>query len=164
MKRAQETALIIKEKTAVPLVSSEFFVEVLYTSRLLGMEVANPEAIDAIQTWYKNFHDPNFHLEDGENFADLKKRALDGLSYITQRAEEHIVVVSHAFFMWIIAAAVIYGDELTSAQCLGIMRGFDLMKNTGLTLVTFEAPMRKAIGELSSPWQLVVWNDHAHLG
>ncbi len=164
MTRAKQTAEIISQKIGKDVIESPFFAEGLYSTRLLGMPVKDPEAIAFVKTYFEHFSESDLRLEDGENFADLKKRVLAGLDLLSKRPEEHIAVVSHAFFLWIIAAAGIFGEGMTAKECKGIIQGFDLMRNTGLTVLTHGAPVRKATGEPVSPWQLVVWNDHAHLG
>lgn len=164
MKRAEQTASIISQKKQVPVESSDFFVEGRYTSRLFGMKVDDPEATAVVKNFYENFSKPNIRFEDGENFDDLKARALSGLDYLTNKSESNILVVSHALFMWFVVAAAIFGRELTTEECRGVLKGFDLMKNTGLTVLTYKVPVHKAIGEPRSEWQLSVWNDHAHLG
>lgn len=164
LKRAQQTAAVVAEKLGVKIESSAFFVEGIQSSRLLGKEVSGPEITEAHKSYHGNFTVAGYRFEDGENFDDLKKRALAGLAYLEERPEENILVVSHGFFMWIIAAAAVFGRELTAEECQGVIRGFDLMENTGLTVLTHGAPSHKAVGELVSSWQLKVWNDHAHLG
>ena len=164
LKRAQQTAAVVAKRLGVNMESSAFFVEGIQSSRLLGKEVSGPEITEAHKSYHGNFTVPGYRFEDGENFDDLKERALAGLAYLEGRSEENILVVSHGFFMWIIAAAAVFGKDLTAKECQGIIRGFDLMENTGLTVLTFDAPSHKAVGEMVSPWQLKVWNDHAHLG
>ena len=164
LKRAQQTAGIVAKRLGVNMESSKFFVEGVQATRLLGKEVSGPEITEANKSYHGNFTVAGYRFEDGENFDDLKERALAGLAYLEGRSEENILVVSHGFFMWIIAAAAVFGKELTAKECQGVIRGFDLMENTGLTVLTFDAPSHKAVGERVSPWQLKVWNDHAHLG
>ncbi|OGG80409.1 hypothetical protein A3A39_02530 [Candidatus Kaiserbacteria bacterium RIFCSPLOWO2_01_FULL_54_13] len=164
LKRAQQTATIVAERLGVKSESSKFFVEGLQASRLLGKEVNSSEILEAIKDYHGNFTVAGYRFEDGENFDDLKTRALSALAYLEERGEENILVITHGFFMWIIAAAAVFGNELTAEECQGVIRGLDLMENTGLTVLTHGAPSNKAVGRLPTLWQLKVWNDHAHLG
>ena len=112
----------------------------------------------------QNFHLPGYRHSDEENFEDFKKRALSCLEYLEGRSEQHIVVVTHGFFLRILMAAVVFGDELTGEECEHMIRSL-LMDNTGVTIVRLrDAPYRLPTGELGSKWELRVWNDHAHLG
>ncbi len=164
MTRAKQTGAVVSGGIGAHMESSELFVEGSYSSRLVDKAFSDPEVRSAFDAYHRNFEDPAYRFEDGENFADLKKRALAALKFLEGRSEENILVVSHAFFMWIIAAAAVFGSDLTAEECKGVLRGFDLMENTALTVLTFDAPPRKAVGEPVSKWQLKVWNDHAHLG
>ena len=162
--RAQQTAAIIRDKTGVSLESSNLFVEGSFTPSLDGMKRDDPAAIDIVTTFYKRFGEPEFRMPGGEDFDGFKKRTLEALKYLETRKEQNILVVSHAFFLWMIAAALLFGSELTPQECLGVLRGLDLMENTAFTVATFDAPQKKGIGEPTAPWQLKIWNDHAHLG
>ena len=162
--RAQQTATVVSERVGRKFESSDLFVEGMYAKKVPGRKIDDVEIIQIIETYHKNFAMPGFRIDGGENFEDLKKRALAALSYLEKKPEENILVVSHGFFLWIIAATTVFGNELTAEECRGVIRGFDLMENTALTVLTYGAPLRKAMSEPASPWQLKVWNDHAHLG
>ena len=162
MKRAKDTAEAISERIGKKVEFSDFFVERRLSTGVLGKARTDPEAKEAIHLITEKFPEPGFRYEDAENFDDLKKRALNALSYLEERPEKHIVAVSHGFFMWMIVAAAVSGPELSGETCRSLIRGFGPLANTGLSVLTFgEDPRRHAI---TSPWQLRVWNDHAHLG
>lgn len=162
--RAKQTGEIVSERTGIKHESSDLFVEGLYSAKALGRSFDEPEIREIIREFYENFTNKGFRQDGGENFEDLKRRALSALKYLENRKEGSILVISHGFFIWILAAAVMFGPELTAEECLGALRGLDLMENTGITIFTHNAPHRKAMGEPTPPWQLKVWNDHAHLG
>ena len=162
--RAQQTAEVVGKKMGKHIESSELFVELSFSSRLNGMSVDHPDATVVVDEYFKNFSDPDFRYEDGENFNDLKERAQAGLEYLEKKSENNILVVSHAGFMWIIVAAAVFGSELSAEECRGVIGGFDLMENTGLTVIRHAALSHKAVGGPTSHWQLWIWNDHAHLG
>jgi len=164
MKRACQTASIISERVGIEFGSSDVFVEGTYTSRFFGKSTRDPEVGAIIKTCWENFSNPDFRLEDGENFSDLRNRALAALEYLSNRKENNILVVSHAFFISIVVSVAVFGPNILPDECQGVVRGFDLMENAGLTVLTYDAPIHKSIGEPISPWQLKVWNDHAHLG
>jgi|SRR3989344_1613942 len=161
--RAKQTAEIIAKTLDKKLYESDLFVEGGYTKKFYGAPVDSPESAVVSEEYFGRFCEPGYRPEDGEGFDDFKKRALASFSYIEQLPEREILVVTHAFFLWFIGAAAIFGEELTAKECLGVLKGLDLMENTAITIVTFDAPARKAAGEPTAKWQLNVWNDHAHL-
>jgi len=162
--RAKDTATTIASHMGKELEFSDFFTERKLPSSLQGKERKAPEVSAAIQAIQDNFHTPGYRFEDGENFEDLKTRALAGLKFLENRPEEHILVVTHGFFLTILAAAVIFGEKLTSEECMAMMRGLQVMRNTGLSILRFDDHTGQGLDGLESPWQLRVWNDHAHLG
>ena len=73
------------------------------------------------------------------------------------------MVVTHGVFMRYIVARAMYGEELTGRDFSKLAQSM-VMENTGITVLRHDAPVNiLAWGELA-PWQLWVWNDHAHLG
>ncbi len=161
MPRALQTAEVIATYIDKRIETSASFRERISATKILGKKRNDPEAVAVIQASRENFHVPGWRYEDGENFEDLKQRALEGLGYLSKRPEDNILVVSHGFFMYIIAAAVIFGADLTAQECLHIIEGFGELENTALTVVKYRDEDRP---KGRSPWQLRVWNDHAHLG
>ncbi len=162
--RTKETAAIVAERTRLEVETSPLFVEPIYAARFHGAKIMDPEVQEVVKLYGKNYSNPDFRFEDGENFADLKKRSLACLKYLEERPEENILVISHAFFTFIIVAAAIYGEDFSGEECEKVIAGFDLLENTALTILTFGAPTRKVVANPAARWQLKVWNDHAHLG
>lgn len=165
MVRAKDTAEIVGARIGKTVEVSELFMERRMATSLHGKSRKDPEVIQILKEMNENLVDPAYRYEDGESFEDLMKRALACLDLLEKRPEQSLVVVTHGFFMHIIAAAVIFGKELTGAECTHILRGLQVMRNTGLTVLSYqEEDARNSIDGFGSPWQLRVWNDHAHLG
>ncbi len=165
MTRARDTAEIVGARTGKTVETSELFMERRMATSLQGKSRKDPKVIEIMKEMNAHLADPEYRYEDGESFHDLIARALACLDYLEKRPEESLVVVTHGFFMHIIAAAVIFGKELTGDECSHILRGLQVMRNTGLTVLSYEeADARNSIDGFGSPWQLRVWNDHAHLG
>ncbi|OGG63967.1 hypothetical protein A3C18_03920 [Candidatus Kaiserbacteria bacterium RIFCSPHIGHO2_02_FULL_54_11b] len=163
--RANDTAEVISARIGKPIEFSDLFLERRMASSLQGRLRKDPDVLQAMSEINANLEVPGYRYEDGENFEDLKERVLASLKYLEERSEENILVVTHGFFMHIIAAAVIFGEELSGAECRKIFRGLQVMRNTGITVLAFEDDdVRNSIDGLGSRWQLRVWNDHAHLG
>lgn len=164
MKRAVETAAIIAERINVKAEQSDLFGERKHPSILYGKVRNDPSAMKVSNEVRENFHVPGYRHSDEENFDDFKKRSLACLAYLEQRSEEHILVVTHGFFLRVLMAAVIFGDALAGEECERMIRSL-LMDNTGVTIVRLrDTPYRLRTGELGAKWELRVWNDHAHLG
>ncbi len=165
MVRAKDTAEIVGARIGKSVETSELFMERRMATSLQGKARKDPEVIKIMKEMNENLANPEYRYEDGESFEELMARALACLDYLEKRPEQSLVVVTHGFFMHIIAAAVIFDKDLTGSECTHILRGLQVMRNTGLTVLSYEeTDVRNSIDGFGSPWQLRVWNDHAHLG
>lgn len=157
LRRARETAETITARTGAPLETSDLFFERRRPKEQAGRPKDDPEAVRSEKKIWTNFHVPGFRFSDEENFDDLKERAEQALEFLENRIENNILVVTHGFFMRILAARAIFGEKLTGYECGRFMRTFH-MENTGVTVFSFDKERE------DSPWRLWIWNDHAHLG
>ncbi len=165
MVRAKDTAAIVAARIGKSIETSDLFMERRMASSLQGRSRKDPEVIKVMKEMNAHLSDPEYKYEDGESFKELMARAVACLDLLAKRPEENLLVVTHGFFMHIIAAAVIFGKDITGIECSHILRGLQVMRNTGLTVLSYEeADIRNSIDGFGSPWQLRVWNDHAHLG
>ncbi|OGG62686.1 hypothetical protein A3C21_03675 [Candidatus Kaiserbacteria bacterium RIFCSPHIGHO2_02_FULL_59_21] len=161
--RAKETAEIIAEKTGHPVEFSELFRERRKPTELNGKPFGDPEAERINELWWQSLMDKGPRVLDGENFADLKERAGQALDFLKARSEEHLLVVTHGFYMRYIVARALYGNNLDGKNFEPLARSL-VMENTGITVLRYGAPaVKQAWGE-ATPWTLWIWNDHAHLG
>ncbi|MBI3632129.1 MAG: histidine phosphatase family protein [Candidatus Vogelbacteria bacterium] len=158
--RAKETAVIISEKIGKPITFSDLFVERRRPTEMRGSKPGDPHW-DRIQKLVKtNFDNPGVHISDEENFHDLVTRAKKALAFLEGQKEESILVVSHGYFLKIIANYIFLGDDLTAAQFLKIGSKME-MENTGLTVISRGFDNFDTSG---TGWKLWIRNDHAHLG
>jgi len=157
MNRAKETAEIVGTKTGKAIEYSDLFVERRRPSEMLGKRKDDPIGLHVEKEIIENFTQSGWRFSDEENFDDLKKRALAALQYLADRPEETMLVVTHGFFMRIVMASVVFGDTLQAEECEAFIRTFS-MENTGITVLEYSE------GKKVNPWELIVWNDHAHLG
>ena len=155
MERAKKTAQAIVEKTGKSVEYSEFFIERIMPSWFIGRLKDDPEAVAAENEMRENFTVPNYRLADEENFDDLKKRAISALEHLKERKEENILVVTHGFFLRAMLAVVIYGADLTAHELDRILGG-TRTENTGISVI-------KENSKWISGWNLIIFNDHAHL-
>jgi broad specificity phosphatase PhoE len=151
--RTKQTADIINKKLNLPLTYSPLFVERKTPTELIGKPLQSPEVTNAMQKMYDNYSDNEWHYSDEENFSDLKTRAMSGLKELAESTSKNRLVVTHGAFLRVLIACVIMGNTLTSAEYLKFNSTLKAT-NTGITLIRY----------INSEWQLIIWNDHSHLG
>lgn len=156
MKRAQETTAIIIGKLNKSAEYSELFVERRRPKEQVGAAKGDAKALEVEKIIRKNFTHPDFRFSDEENFEDLKLRAREALRYLEHRAEKEILVITHGYFMRVVIAYAVFGEDLTARECERFIQKFH-MENTGITVLGFDEKKKE------SPWWLWIWNDHAHL-
>jgi broad specificity phosphatase PhoE len=157
MNRARETSSIILERIEKKVEYSDLFIERRRPSEVLGIPKDAPTALLAEQETRNNFSKSGWRFSDEENFDDLRERAFKALSYLKNRSEDNILVVTHGYFLRVIVACVVFGENITAKECERFIGAFQ-MENTGITLIGYDHYNE------DGPWRLVVWNDHAHLG
>jgi len=161
--RAQDTAQYISEVTDKNIVTENLFTERKLPEELIGKPVHSPQSETLYDLWEASFFDETAKVGTGENFAELKERAGKALAFLTTRAEENILVVTHGFFLRMLVAQVIFGEAITTEEFKKVIQAIRTA-NTGLTLVEYEPIHGGAAGLPAPRWLIRVWNDHAHLG
>ena len=152
--RTRQTAELIAEKIGKESEYSELFVEGRGPSEFWGVAQDDPASAAAYDTIRANYG-PGYHFSDEEGYDEHTKRAKEALAFLQARSEDHILVVTHGFFLRVMLAHVIFDMEPSPKDIQHITRHME-MQNTGLTI--FEYNEAKP-----DPWRLWVWNDHAHL-
>jgi broad specificity phosphatase PhoE len=153
MTRAAQTADTIGKKIGKEVIHSELFREIMRPSVVRGKSKQDPDAHAIMQEVKKNFGNKDWRHSDEENFFDLKERALKALAYLTNREEQHFVVVTHGRLLSMFIGLMGFGDAFTPEQYKAIDKFF-VAKNTGITI----------IDEHNGQYFLLTWNDYAHLG
>lgn len=152
MRRAQETAQFIRDVIQKPTETSPLLIERRNPSEynhLFENEWGNMN-----KEFAELFYKPGRHYTDGENFEDVIARAEKALAFLSQKKEDHIVVVTHGSFLRDMIALAIFKENLIPIR-RRMGRGM-LTVNTGLTVLQYD--------EEKSLWSMITWNDHAHLG
>jgi probable phosphoglycerate mutase len=162
MTRAQQTAQEIAQKIGKEVESSELFIEATGPTSTLNAPYTDPAAIEAFGLMRENYGKPGWRLEDAEVYEDHTTRAKTALEFLSSRPENNILVVSHGIFLRILTAHVIFWPQPTAHECQKMSHGLET-QNTGLTVFHF-GPKNFDGVQLSNPWRVYVWNDHAHLG
>ncbi len=150
--RAIVTGEIIQKKTGKPLIKDPLFLEYVYPDAVIGLpKTGGPshlQMMGGVETRYPG----------GENFASIRSRAHDALSFFEQREEGSILLVSHGFFINAMLTVMVFGKEGPFDEFEKLYYSF-MVSNTGITHCIFDdekLPERK--------WRVVTWNDDAHLG
>ena len=153
-KRTQQTAEIIAEQLGKAVVYNELFKEIKRPSVIEGLRNDNPEAVAVKELQDQHGHESAWHYSDEENFHDVARRCQAALNFLEQQPAEHILIVTHGIVIRMIICDLLLADALTF-DFFKRIRSFFRHKNTGITIIEKNA---------SGRWQLITWNDHAHLG
>lgn len=157
--RARETAEIISKKLGLPVEYSDLFMERRPPSELIGKPGDGPEYTAARKIWEKERAvNPAWRYSDEETFAELRERADNALAYLASENADHAVVVTHAGFLKVMAAVMVYGKNLPYQAYVPLFNALKT-KNTGITLVEYKDDPSAFHGG----WKIHAWNDHAHL-
>ncbi|MFA7309909.1 MAG: histidine phosphatase family protein [Candidatus Paceibacterota bacterium] len=155
-KRTAETAQAISERSHIPIEWSPLFLERQRPLEVVGNRKDDPVMKAIEDQWFKS-PDAREYRSKGEGFVAINERAGKALALLGKKTEQHILVVTHGFFLRAMMAKMLFGDALTLADLERVMAGFRT-ENTGITVITDDSwlPHMK--------WRIRVFNDHAHLG
>ncbi len=152
LSRAKDTAQTIAARTGHAVSHSTLLRESPYPSSLFGMERYGPEIATYYEEKGKHMDDPEYRFGDEETFNEIRRRAKDALEFL-EAQEGTVVAVSHGIFIRKVILWVLFQDALTERQELLALRKM-LTNNTGITALELR----------ENGWDLLTWNDHAHLG
>lgn len=162
--RCQETANFISQKTGKSIETVELFVERKMPTELLGKRRDDPEADQMELDWLLTFYVSGKKVGSGENFDELKVRALKALEYLKGRKENSILVSTHGFFLRMLSAVIVMGNLLDAEEFRRFAKAFRT-QNTGLSIVEWRDEVDYRLDRMPfQGWRINVWNDHAHLG
>ena len=153
MERAAETGRCIAERNKLSMAVDPLFHEILRPAILRGKGRDTPEALEMMRFLAENWTNAGVKHSDEENFFDLKTRALRALDYLVARPERTLLVVTHGTFVCMLLCCMMAGEEV-SPQWFDHIYRFLVLKNAALSVCEYD----------QGKWQLVIWNDHAHLG
>lgn len=156
MERARETAKIIGAGIGMRPEFSDLFVERKFPSDFLGKRRDDPEVLDIVRRMHDGRGAPGFRFSDEDNFEDLNARASKALAHLAELPAEKIVLITHGFFMRVMAARVFFGDALTAAEYARVANGL-MTDNAGISAFRYDSE------NAAAPWSVLAWNDSAHL-
>jgi len=151
--RARHTAKIINEVHNRQIETSDLFVEVTPPSEFNGKAINSPEVLSFREKVKANFNNPNWRFSNEENFHDRKSRARNALNFISNHAEQKILVVSHGAFLKIMGAYVLHVEKLNLDEYNAFIRHTSL-ENTGISIFDYFE---------NGKWKIITWNDAAHV-
>lgn len=155
--RAKDTARYIAKRLDKEPEYSDLFVECNGPSQFRGCTDEDPATVAAYEEIRKNYGVPGWRFADEDTFEDQTTRAKAALAYLTSRLEEHVLVVTHGFFLRLLVAHVIFDLEPTPRDIEKIHHSVSMMDNTSVTVLLHDESK-------VNPWRVGVYNDHAHLG
>src|SRR4029434_4056811 len=153
MERAAETGRCIAESNKFPIVFDPLFQEILRPVIVRGKKRDAPEVLEIMRFLAENWTNARVKHSDEENFFDLKARALKALEHLAERLERKLLVVTHGTFLCMLICCMMAGEE-GSPQLFDRIDHFLVLKTAALSVCEYD----------HGKWQLVSWNDHAHLG
>jgi glucosyl-3-phosphoglycerate phosphatase len=153
MERAAETGRCIAERNGLPMVVDPLFQEILRPAIVRGKGRDAPEVLEIMRFLAEHWANARVKHSDEENFFDLKTRALTALAHLAERPERRLLVVTHGTFLCMLLCCMMAGEGV-SPQWFDRVHQFLVLKNTALSMCEYD----------QGKWQLVSWNDHAHLG
>ncbi|MES2437012.1 MAG: histidine phosphatase family protein [Patescibacteria group bacterium] len=153
MTRAAQTAEVIAKELGKEIIYTKLFQEIMRPSIVRNRSQKDPDVEAIMKAIADNAHDAAWRHSDEENFHDLRDRATQCIEYLKTVVGENILVVTHGYMLRMIAAVMLFGNDLT-VPMFKRLNHFLVTKNTGITYMT----------EDSGVFRVQTWNDHAHLG
>jgi len=151
--RTKETADIIGKELNMGVEYSDLLKERKNPTEIVGHEGGEKDVKQIIDRIDKSFHDDNFRYADEENFVDLKERAKKLLSYITERPEQRIIMVTHGIFLKMVVSYMLRGDSLTSSEYNNLSH-LNPVNNASMAICSYTTHFFK-----KNEWKLLIWND-----
>lgn len=156
VKRAALTAQYISRKTGKKVEFSELFVERIKPDGIGGKPYTDEPANKLWRAWEASCYTPGVRIGDGEGYDELVKRADEALDFLLNRPEASLAIVTHGYFLTILLARVLLGDNLTG-ETLKRVRERVSIENTSITVLKYSNAF-----EQDFTWRLWTLNDHSH--
>ncbi len=153
--RALDTATAISKRIGQPIEENDVFVEWREPSAIHMRHRDEPE-VQELHNKLLNRHDNPHHRQlDEETVAELKERAVQAFRFLDKHVASRICVVTHGAYLRILLGTVLFGNEFNPSHFKDFFQHL-VTSNTG---VSYMRNLKPEFG-----WQLVSWNDSAHLG
>lgn len=152
--RTKQTAEIIGKVLKKPIKFERLIEEMRRPSEIQGKKRDSEKSRRIRKLIDENYHQGDWHYSDEETFNDLKSRAEKAIEYLEKIEKENILVVTHFNIIAMMISVMMHGKRLRPLDFLDL-KYFFVMDPTGISLCQYQ----KGKG-----WNLLNWNDIAHLG
>lgn len=151
--RTQDTAKAIADVTHAPLETWDTLLELRTPSEIHNKHWTDP-SVKPIHDAVKAHRDERtYHYSDEENDWDFIERLRSVFPTLEQHKEESIVLVSHGYVVRALVGILLFGGSFSPKEFRHLTDTLET-RNTGVTIFEFTT---------ERGWQLVTFNDHAHL-
>lgn len=156
--RTLQTAKPISERLGLPVEENELIVEWRMPSVHVGKSRRDPVIADERTLIMSNFGKSPYKHSDEETFEEMKTRALAALESLRAHPAERLCVVTHGIFLRMLFLVLLKGKEFDGHDFANMWRVST--SNTGVSYIKW----CEGEGEWDRGWNIVSWNDSAHLG
>lgn len=150
-KRAKETAEILAGRVSKKIQVLDLLSERKWPTEIEGKALDDPEVEKIFKMMREKVNDSTWHYSDEENFPDVRNRANMFIEYISKLTLENILTVSHEYFIKVVIAVMMHGDQL-SYEIFRNFFHFTTLSNASTTLCERE----------HNTWKLITLNDQQH--
>lgn len=158
--RTRQTAAAILDRKDIEVEYDNRIVETKRPTEIEGKSTRDPDVVRIKREIVKNADNPDWRYSDEEKTSELLDRVSSFIRDIENRKEDNILVVTHGETIWTIVTVLLYREKAT-IDAWQHMKNFLAINNTGITLFRrYGLKNRYTI----DGWNLVTYNDHAHLG
>ena len=154
MERARQTADSIARKVGKPITYTDLLGEARVPSAYYGKRRDDPEILKITDLYMQHKFEATWRFADEENFEDRKARMKNILTFLLNREEQNMLVVTHGTVLRIIVAYMMFEDDFTPLEYHKVVP-FLKITNTGITVCIHNEQER---------WKMITWNDRAHFG
>ena len=122
-------------------------------SKIVGLDYFDPITIQAVNFMDKSFHAEDARWGDEENFADLKKRALELERFLIKNSNDKTLCITHGIFLKMFLCVLLRGGKLTVKEYIELSV-FNPADNAGITVLEYDP-----LSFFSNPWKIEAYND-----
>lgn len=152
--RTKQSAQIIASELKLPIEYWDLLKERKRPSEVEGLKFEDPKAAEIYEITRKNQIRPDWKYSDDESYNELLTRAKNVEEHLRNRhKDQNVICVSHIGMIMIIALQIILQDKITP-KVFWQFYHHSRHSNTGITQLEYSE---------KSGWNLVAWNDTAHL-
>jgi broad specificity phosphatase PhoE len=155
--RTLQTAEPAHALLGIPIEQNELFIEWRRPSSHIGARRTDPTIEKESATILEQFGITDYHHSDEETFEEMRARAVSALAFLAQHPKERVAIVTHGIFLRMLLCVIAMGEECSGAEFRRMWRF--VMDNTG---ITYARACKE--GGWQKGWEIVSWNDSAHLG